>query len=191
MDDRRLAIRLEWATIWWNLGEAVVTVTLGLMARSIALVAFGADSLIEVFASGVVVWHEEHEGDRSADRTRLAHRLIGVAFVLLAVALLASATRRFATGEAPDPSPWGIAYTALAAVVMFGLAIWKRRVARRLDSSPLAAEADVTFLDGVLASSILVALILTAWRGWWWVDPAAALVVAGFAVREGVENLRW
>jgi len=187
--DDRLALRLEWATIGWNLGEVVITVTLGVLARSIALVAFGMDSLIEVFASGVVVWHVT--GRVSAERTIRAHRLIGVAFIALAAGLVVSGGRRLVTGELAADSPLGIAYVALAALAMFGLAAWKKRLAERSGSTPLAAEAAITFLDGVLASSILLALVLTAWKGWWWVDPAAALLVAAFALREGVENLRF
>jgi divalent metal cation (Fe/Co/Zn/Cd) transporter len=185
---QKLGLRLEWGTIGWNLGEAVITVTLGVIAGSIALVAFGLDSLIEVFASAVVVWHVRDLDDLDPTRNRTALRLISIAFWALGVALMTGAVIRLASTARPDDSPWGIAYTALAAAVMFGLAIAKRRVAERLDNAPLRAEAEITFLDGILASSILLALILNTAFGWWWADPLAAIGVALVAFNEGREH---
>lgn len=187
--DRRTAVRLEWATIVWNLGEFFVTVGLGIAAGSIALIAFGVDSLIEVFASLVVVWHQSHGEQVDAKKTALAHRLIAIAFFLLAVALVVSSVRRLIVGIPAEESPWGIAYLILVVIAMGVLAVWKQRIAKRIDSSPLAAEARVTYLDALLASLILSALVINAVLGWWWTDPLAALVVAGVAFREGLENL--
>lgn len=187
--DREMAIRLEWATIAWNLGEFFVTVALGVVSGSLALVAFGVDSLIEVFASGVVVWHEQRSGEASQSNTRIAHRLIAGAFFALALALALSATRRLWLGTSADASPLGIAYLTLVVIVMGVLAVWKQRLAVRLESSPLAAEARVTYLDAVLAFSVLLALIINARYSVWWVDPVAALGVAVVAGREGFENL--
>ncbi len=187
--DRRTAVRLEWATIFWNLGEFFVTVGLGIASGSIALIAFGVDSLIEVFASLVVVWHQSHGEAVDAKKTRLAHRLIAGAFFLLAIALVVSAVRRLLLGIPAEESPWGIFYLVLVVIAMGILAVWKQRIARRIDSSPLAAEARVTFLDAILAFLILIALVINVVLGWWWTDPLAALVVAVVAFREGLENL--
>ena len=188
---QRLAIRLEYATIAWNLGEAVFTVALGVAAGSLALIGFGTDSLIEVFASSVVVWHLRpgHATDRP-DRTRLALRLVGFAFGALAVVLALASTRALLLGERADSSPIGIAYLAVTACVMFGLAIWKRRIAGQLDSAPLRSEASMTFLDGILSVLTLTGLALNAALGWWWADPTAALIVAFAAAREARDNLR-
>ncbi len=185
---QRRGLRLEWATIVWNLGEAVITVALGLAAGSIALIAFGLDSLIEVFASAVVVWHVRDLDDLDPTRNRTALRLIAVAFAALGLALTIGAVVRLVAAARPDESPWGIAYTALAAAVMFALAHAKRRVADRLDNAPLRAEAGITFLDGMLASGILLALVLNATLSWWWADPIAAIVVALVAFNEGKEH---
>ena len=186
---QRVALRLEYGTIAWNVGEAVLTLVLGAVASSLALMGFGAVSVVELFASLVVVWHlkPEHEVDRP-HRTQLALRLVGTSFGILAVALTALAISDLATGRRPDESPWGIAYLALAAVVMFGLARVKRRVAEELDSSPLRSEATMTLLDGLLATATLVGLALNAVAGWWWADPAAALIVAVAAANEAREN---
>jgi len=187
---QRLALRLEYATIAWNAGEAVLTIGLGIAAGSLALIGFGTDSVIEMFASAVVVWHIRpgHEHD-APERTRLALRLVAVAFAVLAAVLGTVAIRDLVTGRRADESPWGIAYLAVTACVMFGLAIWKRRIADRLDSAPLRSEAAMTFLDGVLSSLTLTGLALNAVVGWWWADPAAALVVALAAANEARENL--
>jgi divalent metal cation (Fe/Co/Zn/Cd) transporter len=185
----RLALRLEYATIGWNLGEAVLTIALGLAAASLALVGFGTDSIIEVFASSVVVWHlsPKHPVDHP-ERTARALRLVAGAFGCLALVLAVVATRDLVTVRRPDESPWGIAYLAVTAVVMFALASAKRRVASRVDSAPLRSEATMTFLDGILATATTTGLALNAAVGWWWADPSAALVVAVAAANEAREN---
>ena len=186
---QRLALRLEYGTIAWNIGEAVLTLALGAMATSLALIGFGAVSVVEVFASLVVVWHlvPGHETDRPR-RTRLALRLVGLAFGVLAIALAFVAISDLTRGRRPDESPWGIAYLVLAALVMFGLARVKRRTAEQLDSEPLRAEATMTLLDGFLATATLIGLALNAAAGWWWADPTAALIVAVAAANEAREN---
>ncbi len=181
--------RLQYATIAWNLMEVFVTIGLGVAAGSLALVAFGLDSLVEVFASLVVIWYlADHRKDRG--RTPRALWLVALAFALLGAYLLAASVFNIVTGEAADSSPLGIAYLAVTAVVMFLLAGLKRTVAREVRSEPLAAEAAMTFLDGCLACGILVALALNAAAGWWWADPAAACLVAVFCLREAVDNSR-
>lgn len=188
---QRHALRLEYATIAWNLGEAVLTIGLGVAAGSLALIGFGSDSIIEVFASSVVVWHVRsgYEVDRP-ERTRLALRLVATAFYLLALVLAVAALRDLTTGRRAGESPIGIAYLAVTAVVMFGLAAAKRRTAEVLGSAPLRSEASMTFLDGILSTLTLIGLALNAVLGWWWADPATALLVAIAAANEGRENLR-
>jgi divalent metal cation (Fe/Co/Zn/Cd) transporter len=186
---RRRGIRLEFATIAWNVAEAAITIGLGVAAGSIALVAFGLDSIIEVFASGVVVWHERHP-NVPLEKTRRALRLIGAAFFLLGVFLVIAAVARLAAGTTPDESPLGIAYLALTVVVMFSLARLKHATGEALQSRPLLAEAHVTYLDSALAGGVLTALVVFALWGWWWADPLAAIVVAVFAFVEGREAWR-
>jgi divalent metal cation (Fe/Co/Zn/Cd) transporter len=183
---RQRGLRLEYATIAWNVAEAGITISLGIYAGSIALIAFGLDSIIEVFASGVVVWHEFHSG-ASRQRTRRALRLIAVAFFALAAFLSIAAVARLVGGAVPDESPLGIAYLAVTVIVMYALARTKRVTGEALGSRPLQAEARVTYLDAALAGGILLALVAFSTLEWWWADPLAALVVAGAAVLEGRE----
>jgi divalent metal cation (Fe/Co/Zn/Cd) transporter len=186
---QRRALRLEYATIAWNVGEAVLTIALGAMARSLALIGFGLDSMIEIFASLVVVWHVRpgHASDRP-ERTRIALRLVAAAFVGLAVVLAGAAVRDLVLERRAGHSPVGIAYLGVTAIVMFGLAFAKRGTARSLDSAPLRSEAALTFLDGTLATLTLVGLSLNALLGWAWADPSAALVVSVAAAVEARAN---
>ena len=187
---RRRALFLEWLTIAWNGFEVVVTVGLGLAAHSLALIAFGMDSLVEIFASLVVVWHLGGDGTAAAasPRRRRALRLVALAFVLLAGYLVASATHALLTHQQPDSSPVGMAYLAVTAVVMFTLARAKQRLGQQTGDGPLQAEASMTFLDGWLALSILAALAANAVLGWWWADPAAAGLIAVAALGEARGN---
>ncbi len=182
-------LRLEYATIVWNVVEMVIAIGLGVAARSVALVAFGLDTMVELFASGVVVWHLRHPG-RDSDRiTARALRLVAVAFFVLAVVVTVGAVSALATSTAPDESPIGIAYLALTAVVMLSLGAAKRATGRRLGSEPLTAEARMSIIDAALAVGVLIGLAANTLFGWWWADPIAALLVAAAAIREGIENL--
>jgi divalent metal cation (Fe/Co/Zn/Cd) transporter len=183
---RRRALQLEWATIAWNGVEFAVTVTLGVMSRSLALVAFGLDTLVELFASIVVVWHLRGEDEPA--RRRRALRLVAVAFAAVAAALTVAAVRALVVGHEADESIPGIVYIALAVVAMMWLGLAKRRVAAALGDDVVASEAIMSILDGVLALSVLAGLLLNAMAGWWWADPAATLVVAAFAVNEARES---
>jgi divalent metal cation (Fe/Co/Zn/Cd) transporter len=177
---------LQFATIGWNTMEVFVTIGLGVAAGSLALIAFGLDSLVEVFASVVVIWSI---ADHAAEgRTRRALLLVGIAFALLGVYLLAASTYTVLTREVADSSPFGILYLGVTALVMFSLARMKRRVADAAHNRPLASEASMTFLDGCLAGGILAALALNALTGLWWADPVAAALVAVFCLREAAEN---
>jgi len=188
---RRRGIRLEWATNAWNAMEVVVTVSLGVASGSLALVAFGLDSMIEIFASTVVIWNLSDVRDDPGDgRIHRSLRLIAVAFWVLGAYLLVASTRSLVVGNEPGDSPFGIAYLAVTACVMFVLARLKAITARNMESESLAAEASMTYLDGFLALSILAALAVNIAYGWWWADALAAMVVAGYAVREGVGSWR-
>lgn len=184
---RRRGAQLVWLTIGWNVVEVFITIGLGLAAGSIALVAFGTDSIIEVFASLVVVWHGK-ELHRPIHRTRQSLQLISVAFLLLGLVLVIGAIVRLVGETVPDESPLGIAYLAVTAVVMLTLAILKRRIGRALQSEPLLAEAHVTFLDAALSVGVLTALAVNSAYGWWWADPLAALAIAIIAFYEAWEH---
>jgi divalent metal cation (Fe/Co/Zn/Cd) transporter len=185
---RRRGIRLEWATNGWNLMEVIVTVTLGIEARSLALIAFGLDSVVEIFASTVVIANlSDRRADEGDRRVYRALRLIAVAFWVLGAFLLATSIRSLALAIHPDDSPLGIAFMSVTAVIMLGLSLLKSTTAAALRREPLGAEVAMTLLEGCLSVGILLALVLNMALGWW-VDALAAMVVAGVAVADGVRH---
>jgi len=187
----RAGLRLEYATTVWNIVEVVVTISLGVAAGSLALVAFGLDSAIEVFASLVVIWHMRGDDEGSdRDRARRALRLMAAAFVILGFYLAVNVVFAVVHADAPSTSPVGATFLAATVIVMFALAAGKRRVGRRLGSRPLVANARMTFLDGCLAAGVCTALVADLALGWWWGDPLAAGVVAVLATREGIMGWR-
>jgi divalent metal cation (Fe/Co/Zn/Cd) transporter len=180
----RRARQLEIATIAWNVGEVFVTVGLGIAAGSLALIAFGLDSVAEIFASSVVLWHLRRAP--APGRTRRALWLVAIAFFVLAAVLVAAGVRNLWVGHRPDDSPLGILYLAITACAMYGLAVAKLRTSRSIDDHPLVHEARITFLDGTLAVGILIALVVNAVFGWWWADSVAAIAVGVLAIFEGI-----
>jgi divalent metal cation (Fe/Co/Zn/Cd) transporter len=178
---------LEWVTLGWNVVAVGVLGVLAAAASSVALVGFGLDSLIEIGASTVVLWELSGTGET---RQRRALRLIGIAFVVLAVYLVAQSTLSLIVHHHPSGSPLGIVWTALTVVLMFALAFGKTRVGRSLGNRVLIAEGRVTFIDGVLAVAVLVGLVLDLALGWWWADAVAGYVIVFYAVREAVHLLR-
>jgi divalent metal cation (Fe/Co/Zn/Cd) transporter len=172
---------LEYATLCWNVAGLVVLAIAALSARSVALAGFGLDSLIEIGASTVVIWELSGTGQ---ERQRRGLRLIGYAFAILAAYLLVQSTVVLAAGYHPRHSRPGIAWTAVTAVVMFGLAAGKTRTGRALGNPVLRTEGRVTLIDGILATAVLLGLTLNAALGWWWADPAAGCVLVCYAARE-------
>ncbi|GAA2077110.1 cation transporter [Pseudolysinimonas kribbensis] len=183
----RLGRALEWITLLWNVVAVVVLAALAVTASSVALAGFGLDSLIEIGASAVVLWELSGSGAR---RQRLALRLIGAAFVALAAYLLVQSTVALATGHRADDSAGGIVWTGVTAVVMFSLAAGKRRVGQALGNAVLETEGRVTFIDGILATAVLIGIAVNAAFGWWWADALAGYVIVVYAIREAVHIFR-
>jgi divalent metal cation (Fe/Co/Zn/Cd) transporter len=178
----RRGLRLEYATLGWNVVGVAVLAVAAVWAGSVALAGFGLDSAIEIGASIVVV--RELLGEEDPERERIALRRIGAAFVALAVYVTVQAVVVLASGSHPDTSRLGIAWTAATAVVMAGLAAGKAVTGRRLDHAVLRTEARVTLVDAYLATAVLGGLVLNAVAGWWWADPLAGLVVVAYGIRE-------
>jgi divalent metal cation (Fe/Co/Zn/Cd) transporter len=177
----RRGFALEYVTLAWNVAGIVVLAIAAISARSVALAGFGLDSLIEIGASTVVIWELSGTG---AERQRLGLRLIGYAFAALAVYLLVQSTVVLATGYHPHRSVIGIIWTAVTAAVMFALAAGKAQTGRALGNPVLQTEGRVTMIDGILATTVLLGLVLNATLGWWWADPAAGYVLVFYAARE-------
>ena len=185
LGDARRARLLAWLSLVWMTVEGAVGVAAGAAAGSIALVGFGLDSAIEALASVIVIWR--FSGSRALSETaeRRAQRLVGVSFLLLAPYVAFEATRDLVLGARPDTSWLGVALAGTSLVAMPLLARAKRRLGRRLDSPATAAEGTQNMLCAYLAAAVLVGLLGNALAGAWWLDPVAALAVAGLALDEG------
>ncbi|MEA9985776.1 cation transporter [Subtercola sp. RTI3] len=181
---RRRGFLLEWITLVWNVVGVIILAFLAITASSTALAGFGLDSLIEIGASTVVLWELSGTGEQ---RQRRALRLIGAAFIALAVYLLVQSAVALITQHHPAGSIGGIVWTAFTAVTMFTLASLKTRTGRALGNPVLETEGHVTFIDGLLAVTVLLGVTLNTLFGWWWADPLAGLVIVYYAVREAVE----
>ena len=188
----RRGLRLNYLTIAYNALEAVVSIVAGLLAGSVALVGFGADSVIEVTASGVAQWRlrADWDAERRERAERLTLRVVGWCFIALSAYVAYDSVTSLWLHEAPERSVAGIAILALSVVVMPLLARAKRRVARALRSAALESEATQTSLCAYLSGIALAGVGLNALLGWWWADPAAALVMVPIIAREGLEGLR-
>lgn len=184
----RRSLRLAYATAGYNLLEGIVAVGAGAAASSTALIGFGLDSFIEVSSALVVIWQFRSRVPEA--RERLALRLIAVSFFALAAWISVDAVRALVGQGEAGPSPVGIGVAAVSVVVM-PLLVWaKRRTGRELGSATVVADSTQTLLCTYLSAILLVGLALNALLGWSWADPIAGLVIAGVAIREGVEAWR-
>lgn len=178
----RRGLWLEYATLGWNVVGVGLVVWAAIQARSVALAGFGLDSLIEIFASVVVVWQLTGAG---AARERRALRLIGVAFILLGIYIIGQFVTTLVAGIRPGTSALGIGWLAATLLAMLGLAYGKRVTGHALGNPVLTTEGHVTLIDALLAAVVLVGLVLNAVFGWWLADPLAGLVIVYYAFREG------
>jgi divalent metal cation (Fe/Co/Zn/Cd) transporter len=188
----RRGLALNWATIVYNVVEAVVAIGAGVVAGSVALLGFGLDSVIEVTASGAAQWRlrADLDAERRARVERATLRLIGWSFLALAAWVLYDSVDALVGREPPERSVVGLVLLALSAIVMPILARAKRRVARAMTSRALEAEATQTSLCAYLSVIALAGVAMNALLGWWWADPVAALAMVPIIAREGVEGVR-
>jgi len=179
----RAGRRVEYLSITWTSLEAIIGFTVGILAGSVALIGFGADSIIEVASSCVLLWWL---AEGSIDHDRAAHRLVGACFFALAAYIVIDVSADLLRHEAPRVTYFGILYAGACVVVMPLLARAKRRVAVRLNSNALHADSHQSDICAYLSVILLLGLALNAALGWWWADPIAALAMLPIIIREGV-----
>jgi divalent metal cation (Fe/Co/Zn/Cd) transporter len=186
----RRARLLAWVGNGWHVIEFAIALAAGIAAGSIALVGFGIDSVIEALAGGVIVWL--FTGGRGASHAaeRRAQQLIAASYAILVAYIGVEATRDLFGSHHPEASWVGIGLAAFTAPTMPLLARAKRNVGRKLNSSATVSEASQNMICAYLSIALLVGLLANALFGWWWADPAAALLIAAVAAREGIESWR-
>ena len=181
---------LAWGGNAWHVIEFAIAIAAGIAAGSVALIGFGADSLIEVLAGSAVVWLFTGTRRGSPTAERRAQQFIAVSFFVLAAYVLVESGRDLTGGHEPGVSWVGVGLAAVTAPTMPLLARAKRNVGRKLNSSATVSEASQSMICAYLSIALLVGLLANALRGWWWADPLAALVIAGVTVKEGRESWR-
>jgi divalent metal cation (Fe/Co/Zn/Cd) transporter len=181
---RRIRIIVA-VTIGYNVIEAVVAIAAGSAASSAALVAFGLDSVVEVLSAAAVAWQFTRKDPERYEKPTL--RVIAVAFFALAVYVTASSVLSLVGAVEVEHSPVGIVLAAVSVLVMPGLSLLERRTGLELGSATAVADSKQTLICTYLSAAVLVGLVLNSTLGWGWADAVAGLVIAGFAVREGLE----
>ncbi|MDQ6914935.1 MAG: cation transporter [Actinomycetota bacterium] len=175
---------LAWLGLGWHLVEAAIALGAGVLAGSVALVGFGADSLIEGGAGLVVLWLMAGERSTSRRSERVAQRLIAASFAVLAGYVGVQAVRDLVLGHHPGVSWVGVGLAVVTLATMPPLAAAKRRVGQRLGSAATTSESRQTLLCAYLSAGLLAGLLANAVAGWWWADPLVALGIGGVALRE-------
>ena len=184
----RRAQLLAAASVSYNVIEAIIAITAGIVAGSVALIGFGQDSVVEVSSGLIILWQFRHRMPESREQQAL--RLMAFSFFALAVYVTFESVRALVSGHDPDPSPVGIGLAAASLVIMPFLSWAQRRTGRALVSNAVVADSTQTLLCTYLSAVLLVGLVLNATLGWSWADPIAGLIIAAVAVREGIEAWR-
>jgi divalent metal cation (Fe/Co/Zn/Cd) transporter len=188
--DRRTILqrRIRWIvgiTIGYNAIEAVVSIAAGSAASSAALLGFGLDSVVEVLSAVAVAWQFSRADPERYEKPTL--RFIAFAFFALAAYVTVSAILSLTGLVRAEHSTIGIVVAAASVIVMPLLSHVERRTGRELGSATAVADSKQTLICTYLSAAVLVGLVLNGAFGWWWADSIAALVIGGFAVREGIE----
>jgi divalent metal cation (Fe/Co/Zn/Cd) transporter len=188
------ALRLEYFTIGWNVIEAVVAIGAGVAAGSVALIAFGADSGIEVISAVGLLWRLRKAGpdapvaEESAAEKRALY-VVSITFILLAAYIGIEAVSSLLQREEPLTSPVGIVLSILSLVIMPVLAFAKQRTGQHMNSRALVADSKETWVCSYLSLALLIGVGAYALLGWWWADPVGALAMLPIIVWQGWETL--
>lgn len=183
--------RIRWVvafTIVWNVIEAIIALSAGGVASSAALIGFGLDSIVEVLSAAAVAWQFSAADPQRRERTAL--RIIAISFFLLAAYVSGDAVLSLTGARDPQHSTVGIVLAGLSLIVMPFVSWFERRTGRELGSVSAVADSKQTLICTYLSAALLVGLVLNSVFGWAWADSIAALVIAGFAVREGINAWR-
>ena len=187
----QLAKILLIVTILYNVGEGLVALWSGVVAGSIALVAFGADSYLEVAAASLVLWRVSIQDEEYAERIEgRVVRFIGWTFIALSAAIVFQSTWALVNGAGAEESLVGIVLAVLSVTVMPLIAFWKLQIAAKGNLQSIAIEAKETIACSALSITLLVGLVANALVGWWWLDAVTALLLVPWLVREGLEGIR-
>ncbi len=188
-------INIEFVSIVWMVIEAAVGIGSGIIAHSLSLVAFGADSIIELIAGAVLLWRLTIEA-RGANLTRVnkaeksSSWVVGIALLLLAVYIVAASIDKLVTHQGAESTYIGIGLAAASGIIMPFLSRAKKRIGSEIGSKALRADGSCSIVCAYMAWTVLGGVILTALLGWWWIDSVAALGLVYIVVKEGWEAVQ-
>jgi len=188
----RKGLRLEYFTVAYNIGEAVVSILFGSLAGSIALIGFGLDSIVESLSALILIWRLRQHGKISEEAEerveKRATRLVATTFFVLGTYVLVQSVRVLVLREVPEPSLPGIIIAAVSIVVMPLLMWQKYRTGKRIGSRALIADSRETLACGFLSLALLLGLGGNYLFGFWQADPIVGLIIVAFLFREGWES---
>ena len=190
----RNGIGIELASASWMIVEAAAALLAGAMAHSVALIAFGADSIIELVAGAALLWrlYVEASGagmERVERAEKRASWIVGIGLLLLALYIVVASIRSLLAREGPEAAPLGIGITAASSILMPLLAAGKKRIGKSIGSRALESDGSCSMVCAYMSWIVLGGVLLTALLGWWWIDAAAALGLVYFVVHEGWEAI--
>jgi divalent metal cation (Fe/Co/Zn/Cd) transporter len=186
----RRARRLSWLSLVYMTAEGAIAVTAAMLAGSVALLGFGIDSAIEAAASVVIVWRFSGTRTLSETAERRAQIAVAISFFLLAPYIAYEAIAKLIAGQHPETSWIGVILAAVSLAGMPVLGVMKKRLGAQLNSEATAGEGAQNLVCAYLAGAVLIGLLANTLFGWWWLDPGVGLIIAGLAVREGIEAWR-
>ncbi|KRW90762.1 cation diffusion facilitator family transporter [Alicyclobacillus tolerans] len=188
-------VSIELMSIIWMIVEAGMAIGAGLLAHSLALVAFGVDSIIELIAGAVLLWRLTIEANgASLERVKRAERIsswvVGIALLLLALYIVIASVDKLWTHQGAESSYLGIGLAIASGVIMPYLSRAKKRIGSEIGSKALRADGSCSIVCAYMAWTVLAGVVLTALLGWWWIDSIAALALVYFVVKEGWEAIQ-
>ncbi len=188
------ALFLEYFTVGYNMLEAFVSILFGSLAHSIALIGFGLDSIIESLSGAVLLWRLHKHGkirrEQEEKIEKRAQGFVGITFFILSAYVLYESVGKLIRQEIPEPSLPGIILAIVSIIIMPILMIQKYRTGQRINSRALIADSKETLACALLSVALLIGLGANYLTGFWQADPIVGIIIVGFLVREGIENLR-
>ena len=183
---------LEYFTIGYNVIEAIISITFGSMANSIALVGFGLDSIVESLSGLVLIWrlrqHQKITEEEEEKIEKKAMKFIAITFLILALYVLFQSIKKLIFQEIPDPSLPGIIIAIVSTLFMPILSLQKYRIGKKINSKALIADSKETLACFFLSLALLLGLGLNYLLDFWQADPIVGIIIVVFLLREGIAS---
>ena len=194
-DKFRLGLLLSYFTVGYNILEGIVSIVIGSLTGSVALVGFGLDSFIESLSGSVMIWRLSKHGKISEEEEERveakAANLVGATFFILAAYILFESVKKLMSGEAPEASLAGIVIAILSLLIMPSLAYYKNKVGKEIGSHSLVSDSKQTLVCVMMSVALLVGLGANYLFGIWWLDPIAGLIFVVILCKEGYEAIKY